>query len=77
MKYIFIGLLLLLTTGCAFNRAQIGEEGRKASDAAFHDLLWGLCNAIPVGAVKRHINTPELKESYDLICASRDKFSPE
>ena len=66
-------IFFMLTSGCGFFGV-ISEKGAKASDELLRDSIWAMCNATPVGAVKRKFNTPDLVSAYDTICSSQDKL---
>ena len=71
MKTLLIIALIASVTACAeLNslRQGIGMYGQKASDNALHDAIWVICNATPVGAIKRKFNTPELLKVYSDFC---------
>jgi hypothetical protein len=61
--------LLVLTAACAseFN-ALVAQRGAEASDQAVAAAFWTICNAAPVGAIKRRIQTPEEIAAYNVLC---------
>lgn len=63
-----IPALALLISGCSSYNAVIAERGAAASDQATEAALWALCNAIPVGAIKREFKTEAEREAYGVIC---------
>ena len=77
MKKLFtVFLLTVLVSGCGFieYRAMAGSKGASASDATLHDALWIICNAVPVGAIKRRFNTIEKLVQYNSICEDQSKI---
>ena len=72
MRIVLLATALLLS-GCGFFGV-IAEKGAEASDEVLRDAIWAMCNATPVGAVKRKFNTPELVSAYDTICSSQEKL---
>lgn len=72
MKRVMILLAIIvvvaLISSCQIYRAAAAEKGAEASDAALETALWSICNAIPVGAIKRHFKTDEEKDAYNAIC---------
>ena len=70
MKQLIIITLLLTLSGCATYHTVIAERGAEASDAALESVVWTLCNATPVGAVRRKFTTTELQSAYNTICAT-------
>ena len=71
MRKTLIILFSLSLLGCAeLNalRSSIGAYGEQASDRALQDVIWSMCNAMPVGAVKRKFNTRGRLELYSKLC---------
>ena len=71
MKIILIALFALLVTSCAeFSAAKSGvaTHGAQAADEALDVSIWTICNATPVGAIKRRFKTPEERASYNSMC---------
>lgn len=54
--------------GCASYQAVVAERGAQASDDATAATLWALCNALPVGAIRREFNTEAEQTAYEAIC---------
>ena len=73
MRIVLLATTLLLLEGCSWFEV-IAGEGADASDEVLKDSIWIMCNATPVGAVKRKFNTPELVSAYDTICSSQEKL---
>ena len=71
MKMVGIVLMGTVLTGCSY-AGLISQKGAEASDEVLRDAIWTMCSAVPVGAVKRRINTEELAKAYDVICASKE-----
>ena len=52
-------VVALLLSGCGLTpegdavRAAVREYGARAADVELENLVWGLCNAVSVGAVNR------------------------
>lgn len=70
MRYIVIFIALLLS-GCAsydLYKAAIAEEGAKAADSALEAAIWHICNASPVGAIKRRFKTDREITAYNILC---------
>lgn len=69
----FLAIILLLSIfgmqGCAGYQAIIAERGAQASDDAYNAALFALCKGIPVGAIKRALNTEEKRQAYNTLCA--------
>lgn len=59
---------LVLLTGCATYNAAIAQRGAQASDQALTAALWTICNATPVGAIKRRFRAAEERAAYNAIC---------
>ena len=74
MKIFVFILLLVLISGCAVQRALVGVKGAEYSDATLNDALWTLCNAVPVGAIKRRFNTIEKLLHYNAVCEDQSKI---
>lgn len=71
MRAILLIVLLLTLTSCAeWQAAKIGvsSHGAQAADEALTTAMWTMCNAIPVGAVKRRFKTIEEREAYNSLC---------
>lgn len=63
--------LALLMTGCsaaAAYRVAAAETGADAADQTLASAEWVLCNAAPVGAVKRRYNTDDKRDAYNTLC---------
>jgi len=60
---------LCLVSGCAVFNAANAERAAQASDTALSTVLWSLCKATPVGAVKRRFETDSEQAAYNTICA--------
>lgn len=73
LSVVLIVLAVLWLTGCSFAEV-ISKKGADASDEVLRDSIWAMCNAVPVGAVKRKFNTTELVSAYDTICSSQEKL---
>lgn len=64
-----IALIFVVTlAGCSTYRNIAATQGAEAADAALETAEWTLCNAAPVGAVKRRYQTQELQDAYNTIC---------
>ena len=69
-----IALALLLAFGlssCAqldIARSAISTQGANAADQALNDSIWIICNATPVGAIKRRFKTLEEINGYNALC---------
>jgi hypothetical protein len=58
-------------SGCAewqATRAGIADHGAQASDAALQDARWWMCNASPVGALRRSIQSPRDLAAWQQLC---------
>ena len=75
MKKILIVLMMVVVSGCAEYRAIAGSRGADASDATLHDALWVICNAVPVGAIKRRFNTIEKLVEYNSVCEDQSRIA--
>ena len=73
-KVAVLCVLLVSIAGCAEYRAIAGSRGADASDATLHDALWVICNAVPVGAIKRRFNTIEKLIQYNALCEDDAKI---
>lgn len=60
--------VVMSVTGCSTYQAIIAERSAEASDNATAATLWSLCNALPVGAVRREFNTEAEQAAYKAIC---------
>lgn len=60
--------LLVLSASCAEYNAAIAARGAQASDQTLTAALWTLCNATPVGAIKRRFQSAEEQAAYNVIC---------
>jgi len=69
MRALLLITLLSLLVGCAVFNAANAERAAQASDTALAAVLWSLCKATPVGAVKRRFKTDEEQDAYNTICA--------
>lgn len=69
MKIVILVLSLLSLSSCQMYRAAIAERSAEASDAVVESAEWTLCNAAPVGAIKRRYDTEEEKAAYNAICS--------
>ena len=65
--------LTILMTGCSY-AGLISQKGAEASDEVLRDAIWTMCSAVPVGAVKRRINTEKLTAAYNELCSSQEKL---
>lgn len=63
-------LVMMALAGCSMYRAAIAERGAEASDAALESTVWTMCKGMPVGAVTRKFNTPQLRAAYNTICSA-------
>ncbi len=66
---VMVSLMLML--GCAeyaVLKSTVSEEGARIADEALQAVIWKMCNAMPVGAIVRRFNTPELREAFHTIC---------
>lgn len=61
-------ILIMLLSGCSTYNAVVAEKGAQASDDATDAALWALCNAMPVGAIKRQFKTDAERAAYNEIC---------
>jgi len=75
MKKIFVMFLTIALTACTGGcaefdaaRAAAAEHGADAADQALDTALWTICNATPVGAIKRRFKSEEEREAYNKIC---------
>jgi len=59
---------ILLVSGCASYQAVVAERSATASDDATQATLWTLCNALPVGAIRREFDTEAEQTAYISIC---------
>ena len=73
MKTSLMVVLILILSGCSW-AGIISNKGAEASDEVMRDAIWTICSAVPVGAVKRRINTEELVKAYNAICSSQEKL---
>jgi len=64
----------MFISGCAEYRAIVGTRGAEASDATLNDALWVICNAVPVGAIKRRFNSIEKLVQYNMICEDQSRI---
>jgi hypothetical protein len=65
--------LTLTIAGCSQYRTLVGEEGRKASDAALHDAIWVTCDVSTRGAWTRLFDTREEQELAEAFCSMANK----
>ena len=70
---IFAGFL----AGCGLTsegdavRAAIRDHGARAADAELDNIVWGLCNAVTVGAFTRRYGTqPKKAEAWRTLCST-------
>lgn len=75
MKRMILLVLVLLLSACtggcseiAAMRAGAAAHGANAADQALETALWTICNATPVGAIKRRFKTREERAAYDALC---------
>jgi len=71
MKPIILTTILLALTACQeFSAVKMGvaSHGAQAADEALAVSLWTLCNATPVGAIKRRFQTIEDRAAYNQLC---------
>jgi hypothetical protein len=75
MKAKVIAPAVLLLAGCVGACAEFGafrsgvaEHGADAADQALEAAIWTICNATPVGAVKRRFKSEEERAAYNVIC---------
>lgn len=68
MKYCLVLISALLVVGCSQYRTLVGEEGRKAADAALHDSIWVVCDVATEGSIKRQFSAREERDVYDAFC---------
>ena len=78
VMYTFLSVVLIIVavmwlTGCSW-AGVISQKGAEASDELLRDSIWAMCNATPVGAVKRKFSTDELVAAYNTICSSQEKL---
>lgn len=71
MKYLIFAVILL--PACSFTD-MIGLKGAEASDEALRIAIWEVCNASPVGAVKRRFDTPEKAKIWNSLCLADTEF---
>jgi hypothetical protein len=62
-------ILALILAGCGTYQAIIADRSAEASDDALSAILWSLCNATPVGAIKRRFQTEAEQAAYAAICS--------
>ena len=65
---VMIMVAVIVLSSCQMYRAAIAEKGAEASDATLESALWTICNAVPVGAVKRHFKAEDERAAYNAIC---------
>ena len=74
MKNLFYTILLLLlalgATSCASPelKAAVAVKSAEVSDGALETVEWELCNAMPVGAIKRRFQSSTDRAAYNAIC---------
>lgn len=75
MKRIALLMLALCLTACSggcaeidAGRAALAEHGADASDQALDTAIWTMCNATPVGAIKRRFKTEAERDAYNKLC---------
>ena len=65
---VMVLVAIAVLSSCQMYRAAIAERGAEASDATLESAMWTICNAIPVGAVKRMFKTEEERDAYNVLC---------
>lgn len=71
-KIVILAALLLSLTACAeWGAIQSGaaSHGAQAADEMVQTTIWTLCNAAPVGAIKRRFKTDSELAAYDSLCS--------
>lgn len=75
MKRLLILTAVLMLSACSggcaeidASRAAIAEHGADASDQALDTAIWTMCNATPVGAIKRRFKTEAERDAYNKLC---------
>lgn len=75
MKRIMLILAVLLLSACSSGCAEIAalragaaSHGADAADQTLETALWAICNATPVGAIKRRFKTDEERAAYSTLC---------
>jgi len=67
-------LVLLALAGCGFTsqgnliREVVKQGTQKAGEAGLENAEWFLCEAAPVGAVKRRYGSADVAEAYAKLC---------
>lgn len=64
---ILIGTAFMLN-GCSTYQTVIADRSAQASDDSLNAVIWSLCNAMPVGAIKRRFQTEAEQAAYQAIC---------
>lgn len=59
---------LILISGCSVINAANAERAAQASDTALDAVVWTLCSASPVGAIKRRFQSEADQAAYRAIC---------
>ena len=73
-RYIPIILAALFLSACGFTpqgdliRDVVKQGTQKAGDAGLRNAEWFLCEAAPVGAVKRRYGSANAAEAYAKLC---------
>jgi hypothetical protein len=68
LKIAAVLCVLLILSACAVFNAANAERAAQASDTALATVLWSLCKATPVGAVKRRFQTEAKQAAYNTVC---------
>ena len=71
MKHALMVAAVVLLAGCAEFQAVksgVGFYGAQASDETLDSAIWTICKASPVGAIGRRFNTPQLAQSWAMMC---------
>lgn len=79
-RYTPIIALALLLAGCGLTsegnaiRAAVRETGKTVADAELGNIVWGLCNGVSVGAIKRRYGgKPEKAAAWQSLCDSQSR----
>lgn len=66
---------IIIIAGCDLMPV-IASRGAEASDAALAAARWEMCQASPIGAIRRAFDTPEEVEAYRKICSEPGALVP-
>ena len=72
--FLFV-LILFVFSGCAEYTGAVKERGAQGSDSTVDAAVWALCNAAPVGGIRREFNSPEKAKTWQELCSESD-FDP-